>query len=428
MRTTVIRHLLPVMLLLALVQGAASAQDRDEIRRVVRGGVVYEFQGETWKCTGYDSTDDSFPADGVITILSALEILPDYDDPVPVTEIVNWAFNDEQNNVNTVDIKGVVISEGINRCINITHITLPSTIENVGEGAFHCGDNLRWIDCRQVSRTWNNQLSCDDYISFFGLSNYLMNLEFTLLYMPSWWTTPGTNIIITDTNGNRSCQEFHYSRNMDYCVPDGFTASKCTVLQKLAADEGAYSVCLPYSLPIPQGAKAYSLKKRNDTDVCFSQITGEMEPFKPYLIVASENVALDCNSERELLTTEAAEAQLTTNTANGVTIHGTLKRIGNTAAANGAYYVLQANNEWKVVAKNTTVTVPPYRAYLTLDQAQSGNLHFGFYDAEDAITIPTASPIQAQDDRWSTLNGQNLNGQPTAKGVFIHNGRKVVIR
>lgn len=437
MRTTVFRQLLPVMLLLALVQGAASAQDRDEVRRVVRGGVVYEIQGVVWKCTGYDSSDDSFPPDGVITILSELENVGDNEEPIPITEIVNWAFNDQSNNVDTEVIHGVVISEGIktigqyafNRCVNITHITLPSTIEFVGEGAFHCGDNLRWVDCRQVKPAWNNQLSNDDYISFFGPSDYLMNLKFTLLYMPSWWKIGGTNVILTDASGNRSCQEFHYSRNMDYCVPDGFTAAKCTVLQKLAADEGAYSVCLPYSLPVPQGAKAYSLRKRNDTDVCFSQITGNMEPFKPYLIVASENVALDCDSEQELLATEDAEARLTTDNANGVTIYGTLKRIGNTAAANGAYYVLQANNEWKkVTTQNSTVTVPPYRVFLTLDQAQSGNLHFSFYDAEDAITVPTASPIQAQDDRWNTIHGQQLDGQPTTKGVFIHNGRKVVVR
>lgn len=406
---------------------------------------MYEFvqagNNSAWKCTGYDSTDDSFPPDGVITILSELENVGDYEE-IPITEIVNWAFNDQSNNVDTEVIHGVVISEGIktigqyafNRCVNITHITLPTTIEYVGEGAFHCGDNLRWVDCRQVKPAWNDQLSNDDYISIFGPYDYLMNLKFTLLYMPSWWEIGGTNVILTnviltDASGNRSCQEFLYSRNMDYCVPDGFTASKCTVFQKLAADEGAYSVCLPYSLPVPQGAKAYSLKKRNDTDVCFSQITGNMKPFKPYLIVASENVALDSNIEQELLTTEAAEARLTTDKANGVTIHGTLKRIGNTAAANGAYYVLQANNEWKQVStQNSNVTVPPFRVYLTLDQAQSGNLHFSFYDAEDAITVPTASPIQAQDDRWNTIHGQQLNGHPKAKGVFIHNGRKIVVR
>lgn len=423
------------MLLLALVQGAASAQ---EVNRVVREGVVYELMGpsnnKVWKCSGYDSSDDSFPSSGMITILSELKDVGDHEEPIPITEIVEWAFNDQDNNVNTVDIKGVVISEGIktigqfafNRCINITDITLPSTIEYVGEGAFHCGDNLRWVDCRKVSRTWNNQLSNDDYISYYGLYDYLMDLEFTLLYMPSWWTTDGTNIVITN-GGNRTCKEFYYSRNMDYCVPDGFTAEKISVYEKLAADEGAYSVCLPYSWPVPDGAKAYKLKRRDDNDVYFSRITGDMEPFKPYLIIATEDIKFNCDSERELLTTEAAEGQLTTNTANGVTIHGTLKRIGNTEAAEGAYYVLQANNEWKLVATNTTVTVPPYRAFLTLNQSQPTNFSIGFSDETDAISMTTAV-TETQDDRWNTLSGQQLNGQPTANGVFIHNGRKVVVR
>ena len=424
-----------MMLLLTFVQGAASAQDRDEVRRVVRGGVVYEIQGEVWKCTGFDFTDGSFPADGVITILSKLDNLPNYGDPVPVTEIVNSAFNKTGNQV----IHGVNIKNGITTigqdafsgCVNITHITLPRSIEKVGMGALCCGDNLRWVDCLEVTDKWDVQL-LEESIREFGITDYLMKLDFTLLYMPQWWTTGGTNIIITDANENRSCQKFHYSRNMDYCVPYGFTAEKITVPddQKLAADdEGAYSVCLPYSLPVPDGAKAYSLRKRNDTYVYFGLISGDMKPFKPYLIVATKNVALDCDSEQDLLTTEAAEAQLSTNTANGVTIHGTLRRIGNTAAAEGAYYVLQANNEWKKVAANTSVTVPPYRAFLTLDQTQSGNFSIGFSDETDDISTPTAIPVaETQDDRWNTLSGQQLNGRPTANGVFIHNGLKVVIR
>lgn len=29
---------------------------------------------------------------------------------------------------------------------------------------------------------------------------------------------------------------------------------------------------------------------------------------------------------------------------------------------------------------------------------------------------------------WFTLDGQRLNGKPTAKGLYINNGRKVVIK
>ena len=34
----------------------------------------------------------------------------------------------------------------------------------------------------------------------------------------------------------------------------------------------------------------------------------------------------------------------------------------------------------QVSTQNSNVTVPPFRVYLTLDQAQSGNLHFSFFD------------------------------------------------
>ena len=269
MRTAGFRYLTSVMLLLAIVQGAAFAQV--EVKKVVKDGVVYEFDGSDWKCTGYDRSDPNFPPNGVITILSEIEVeMPGFDEPLSKTikEITASAFNDKSHDVDNEDIRGVMISEGIevigqyafNRCVNITGITLPSTIKEVGMGAFHCGDGLRWVDCRRVNDAWNNQLSNDYEVMYYGLADYLMNLEFTLIYMPSWWRTADRNIVIAgDANGgNLSCEEFYFSRNMDYCVPYSFTASKITVKEKLGADaNGAYSVCLPYSLPVPQGAKAY---------------------------------------------------------------------------------------------------------------------------------------------------------------------------
>lgn len=421
------------MLLLALAQGAAFA---DGVNRIVVGGVVYEFvqagDNSAWKCTGYDKSDTSFPIDGVITILSALD-LSGHDEPVAITEITEWAFNDRSHDVDTEDIRGVVISEGIkvigeyafNRCVNITDITLPSTIEKVGMGAFHCGDGLRWVDCREVTEAWNNHLR-EEYVNFIGPTYYLTDLEFTLIYMPSWWTTADTNTVIEGNDGSRSCAEFHFSRNMDYCVPYSFTASKISAWPKLTADAGAYSVCLPYSLPVPQGAKAYSLKRKDDNDVYFRLITGEMEAYRPYLILSPENdVFLDCNEERELPST--TEAQALYDTANGVTIHGTLQRISNAEAAEN-YYVLQANNEWKLVPGNSTVTVPPYRAYLTLDDAQSANVRFEFSEETDGISSPESiSPADFSSDRWLMLDGRHLNGKPEKKGIYIHGGRKVVV-
>lgn len=440
MRTAGFRYLTSVMLLLAIVQGAAFAQG--EINRVVKNGVVYEYDNSDWKCTGYDRSDPNFPPDGVITILSDIEVeMPGFDEPVSITitEIAASAFNDESHPVDNKDIRGVIISEGIevigqdafNRCVNITNITLPTTIKKVGTGAFHCGDGLRWVDCRLVNSTWNKQLGYDDEVMYYGLANYLMNLEFTLIYMPSWWKTAGRNIVIAGdaTGGNLSCQDFYFSRNMDYCVPFGFTAGKVTVKEMLRADaDGAYSVCLPYSLPVPQGAKAYSLKRKAENDVFFGLVTGDMEACKPYLIMAPDmDIALDCKDERVLPTTVDAVAQSTT--ASTVTIHGTLQRISTANAAENDYYVLQANNEWKLVSGSSTVTVPPYRAYLTLDNTQSASINIGFSDETDGISSPESTfPTDSSPDDWWTLDGRKLDGPPAVKGIYINGARKVVVR
>ena len=41
-------------------------------------------------------------------------------------------------------------------------------------------------------------------------------------------------------------------------------------------------------------------------------------------------------------------------------------------------------------------------------------------------SLQPSSPSARQRDVWYTLDGRRLTGQPTAKGLYIHNGQKVV--
>jgi hypothetical protein len=36
--------------------------------------------------------------------------------------------------------------------------------------------------------------------------------------------------------------------------------------------------------------------------------------------------------------------------------------------------------------------------------------------------------VKGQRDGWFTIDGKKLSGKPTKKGVYIHNGRKAVVR
>ncbi len=420
------------LLLLVFAQGAALAQ----VSRVVDGGVVYEPDSDPddwdWTITGIVPDDPSFPADGIITLKSSIEVDVFGDgnkEDVFVTEITNRAFNNQNA------IKGVTIEEGIevigeeafNGCANLTGLVLPSTIENVGRNAFGW---LRWVDCRNVKEeNWSQDLLAPyDVMSPEDLGDY----NLTLYYMPSWCNKDNynyTNAVLTDGEGNLTCPEFNFSRNMDYCVPYAFTAYKVTIDPEFEQDPYAYSVCLPFSMPVPTDAKVYELRQNDNLDVYFGLISGDMAAYTPYLIVAETGYVEVC-FERETLipTTEDAASKLSSKTVSDVTIHGTFKRINNEEAAGNKYYVLQNENKWKLVGPNTAVGVPPFRTYLTLSGSQPANFQIGFEDATEGIHLTEITEDHHGADAWYTLHGQRLSSSPSTSGIYIHGDKKTMVR
>ncbi|MBO4214932.1 MAG: prolyl oligopeptidase family serine peptidase [Bacteroidaceae bacterium] len=74
------------------------------------------------------------------------------------------------------------------------------------------------------------------------------------------------------------------------------------------------------------------------------------------------------------------------------------------------------------------------KAYLQIPTAAfnaipaSAPLRFVLEDDEVATDIVEVKTMKVADDVWYTLNGLKLNHQPTTKGFYIHNGKKVVIK
>ena len=52
------------------------------------------------------------------------------------------------------------------------------------------------------------------------------------------------------------------------------------------------------------------------------------------------------------------------------------------------------------------------------------------YIANTPVTIPTIdfTNYMPASDSWFTLDGRRLTTKPTSKGLYIHNGRKVLIK
>lgn len=83
---------------------------------------------------------------------------------------------------------------------------------------------------------------------------------------------------------------------------------------------------------------------------------------------------------------------------------------------------------------NNTLTNNPFRCHFYVPTGTAGARAVNDYvlDFDDEETTRIISTTDYTDstvsDKWYTLNGLRLDKKPTQKGIYIHNGRKVVIK
>ena len=125
-----------------------------------------------------------------------------------------------------------------------------------------------------------------------------------------------------------------------------------------------------------------------------------------------------------------------------VTFKGTYDRLEwNTE--NNSILFLGANNTlyWPQPSNNQTPYLNAFRAYfqlnngLTAADVSSARMNF---DGENEVNgvkevltpegVSVARNKGVKDDSWYTVNGVKLSGKPTKAGLYIHNGKKVIIK
>ena len=95
----------------------------------------------------------------------------------------------------------------------------------------------------------------------------------------------------------------------------------------------------------------------------------------------------------------------------------------------GHYFVLQNNEFHAILAEGDEVKVPAGKAVLHLGDEQAGarSLVLGIDDSATGVK-EVIEVNGVNDGSFYDLNGRKLNGMPTKKGVYLFNGRKVVVR
>lgn len=221
----------------------------------------------------------------------------------------------------------------------------------------------------------------------------------------------------------------------------------------------ASTVCLPFSIDATQAAEAgkfYTFagvdKSGADWEVIMQEtptsnlVSGALTANTPYLFVPAATGPVLFYGEATASST-AGEVSDT----EGWTFKGTYTRI-DWLTDPQTIYGFAATNATNVspgtffrVKGGANSYILPFRAYLDAANCSSlapsrmpasempSQMTVRLIAADGTITaIGTldthTGEVRFDSDTWYDINGRRLNGQPTTKGVYIHNGRKEVVK
>ena len=240
------------------------------------------------------------------------------------------------------------------------------------------------------------------------------------------------NIVIGNT-----CKEYRLEDGKPFYVPntfDGFTA-KSVVYERTFPSNSVSTIFLNYAPPVLEGVKYYKFDNYADGVLTFTEETAP-KARTAYIIKTGSEEVRDFFIKTETKISWVNETGAQYYGQGGLLFVGTSQTQDVKALTDVPSYVqVDANTFKKVTSSDTDVEVPPFRAFIR-------NINFTTVSAPDELSIvlkdAETTGIEAIDNEqftmddaagaWYTIDGVKLSGKPAQKGVYIHNGKKIVVR
>lgn len=203
---------------------------------------------------------------------------------------------------------------------------------------------------------------------------------------------------------------------------------------------GWNTFCVPFALTQAQLEKAYGngavAKYLSDVTIGTEGVTlhftpeegGGIEANKAYLLYLTADVT-EAKTFSGVTLQRAGDCTTTVRADNGddYTFQGILAPT--TLATNDTQYFLNSDGTAFVLPRADSSQMKATRAYIIVPtpagSAQGRQYRFDFNGTTTAIDNVTVSGME--DGTWYTISGIRIN-RPAAKGVYIHNGRKVIVK
>ena len=197
---------------------------------------------------------------------------------------------------------------------------------------------------------------------------------------------------------------------------------------------------LPFDITVKDLSKAFGYavidvldEGKADGNMHFKlAVNGKIDANTPFMIYPSD----DKNNLNQVVFTDVDVKKITSAT---VEKHdGSNNKIVGTYATTGIfgtkmYYM--SKGEWKRAGNYTEASkldIAPLRAYLDLSESASARPTIFVEEPDGNTTAIKTLNVETMEaysvDGWYTLNGVKLQGMPTEKGIYINNGKKVVVK
>lgn len=235
-------------------------------------------------------------------------------------------------------------------------------------------------------------------------------------------------------------KEFSDTEDLATSLPTSALADQTITLDRKVF-KGWNTFCVPFALTQAQLEEAYGngavAKYLSDVTTDGAAVTlhfapengGGIEANKAYLLYLTDDVTEAKTFSG--VTLEPAGTCTTTVKANNndvYTFQGILKPT--TLTTNGTQYFLNSAGTYFVLPSNSTSAMKATRAYITVPtpsgSAQGRQYSFDFNGTTTGIDNVNISGLE-DGSAWYTISGIRVN-RPAAKGVYIHNGRKVIVK
>ena len=214
------------------------------------------------------------------------------------------------------------------------------------------------------------------------------------------------NVIVDGT-----CASLVLADGHPFKAPADFTATAASYSTTISTEAKAGTLCLPFAATLPTDVKAYTLDYTSGDAATATEVETSISANTPVLL----------NGSGEATFTGSGNVVASATNTNGV-----LTGVFEDSYVPANSYVLQKQGDnvgfYKVAADNT-MTIKPFRAYLTATtEARSLRIVY----ADNTTTAITATAATEGSSAVYDLQGRQVS-QPL-KGIYVKDGKKFIVK